>query len=295
MDNRSIPEQGPSTSNNLRLLDSNLSYKEYHNRVELAIGSLQTSWSTPHRVEVLQEIIQLIESTRRDDHKFDACKLVLESIRSNFKFTSPEDSVIEDKSHVNYILKLFSLLNDSMTPLAMLEDLEHLSRLCIFIINRISTEDHMERFNFYSRCRSILSNLNPTMEFLVRETLKLVEDFSKKFEKKRKLRQNFTNGCLAFALITIPAVSNLQTRLDLLIEGATLALEKTSLSLADHYFKQISLLLKQSQQMTKEVQMSFLLRVMNLIHKHESEVDLKHKLMFRTTNMNFSDGDMSPP
>lgn len=185
---------------------------------------------------------QLFELLHKDDIKLEASKWVLETIRSNLKLNqnSQRDltsNKIADKITINFILKLFASINDSLSLLAADDDLEHLSQLVIYFLEMIVIQDYKEYLDFLSRCRSLVGNLNLVLEYLANIVLKLAVKF-REHERKRNMRLDYLNGCLAFTFITAPAINNLTVRLNLYIEGSHLSLAHMSLSLADYYLKQ---------------------------------------------------------
>ena len=219
--------------------------RQYANRYQTIIDIIKilfTDRTTMEEFKLVFEsksFMQLFDLLRKDEHKLEASKWILETMRANAKLNCRNDeksTTISDKSPISFLLKLFTTINDSVSLLTALDDFEHLSQLVIFFLNKIMITDFKDRLEFFSRCRSSLGNLNLALEYLTRSVLQLPEEY-RKCEKKRGLRQNFLNGCLAFAFITIPAINSSATQMELYIEGSRLALSYMSLSLADYYLR----------------------------------------------------------
>lgn len=275
----------------------------------------------------LNSFKQLFELLRRDEHKLEISKFILETIRANLKLNynlkSKENSIhcdesstkieISDKILINFIFKLSSTINDSLSLLAADDDIEHNSKLIIYFLDKISIPDFREHLDFFSRCRGSLGNLVDVLEYLAREVLKLAIEF-RKTNLKRNSRRDFMNGCLAFTFITIPALNCPNKRLDLFIEGSKLALNYMSLSLADYYMKQALMNLKDQLEpkqnrssptndnysefaqlnqglaeksinnniggeMTNKLLVNQVRSLLDLMIKFEDHIDLKHKLL----------------
>jgi len=249
--------------------------------------SNKTSGSLEHFARLFQwtSFKKLLDFLRKDEHKLECSKWILETIRSNIRLaecSNKRPGQNEDGKSVgrkctnrvtiSFLLRLFSMLNDSLSPLTALDELEHLSHLIVFYLQLISIEDHQERLEFYVKCRSCLSNLNAVLEFLIRKVLFELIDEQRKVEKRRAWRRNFLNACLAYSFVTIPTVNHyltvndegedcklngphrvpviipndchahqearrLQIRSNLYIEGTRLALKHMSLSIGDYYLR----------------------------------------------------------
>lgn len=219
--------------------------RQYANHYQVLIDIIKTFITNKTTLEGLKRIFssksfgQLLDLLRKDEQRLDASKWILETMRANIKLNYKGSLVeISDKVTINFTLKLFSTINDSLSVLMALDDFEHLAHLVIFFLDKITIENFEERLDFLSRCRSSMGNLNIALEYLTQKVLKLPDQY-RKVEKKRRLRQNFLNGCLAFAFISIPAINNPSSQLQLFIEGGQLALSQMSLSLADYYMKQV--------------------------------------------------------
>lgn len=207
----------------------------------------------------LKSFNQLFDLLRRDDYKLEASKWILETMRANLKLHRPKakglrgetnneidsnassninSERITNKETVSFLLKLFTTINDSLSLLAIDDDIDHLAEIIIYFLDRIQTTNHREQLNFFSKCRGSMGNLNPILVYLCRRVLKMAQEF-RSMERKRSAKQDYLNGCLAFTYVTIPAINDPYTRFDLLLEGSQLALKHMSLSLADYYMKQI--------------------------------------------------------
>lgn len=198
------------------------------------------------RVFSMKSFQSLLELLKRDELRLEASRLIFETMRIELKLGKKvpstasgggEKILIADRRMIDFIGKLFTNINDSLGLQAADDDIVQLSELILLFIEIIFIPDHVERLEFLSKCRSSLCNLNPVLEHLAREALKLAADY-RRSERRRTMRRNYLNGCLAFTFITIPALNNPQTRLELLILGSSLALDLMSLSLADYYLKQ---------------------------------------------------------
>uniref|UniRef100_A0A6G1SB27 UPF0505 protein CG8202 n=2 Tax=Aceria tosichella TaxID=561515 RepID=A0A6G1SB27_9ACAR len=243
------------------------------------IFTSRTSLDEFERILALSSFNQLLDCIRKDEHRFEAAKWILESMRANVKLNynhhkhhHRHDSNYHHVAHnrekgpaqlgdnchgstsaypriscrtmISFLLKLFSTLNDTLSPLADHDELEHLGKLVVFYLDLCHLDDIHERFEFYLRCRSCVGNLHLVLEYLIRRILEQPQEH-KLVERKRGARQNFLNGCLAYAFSTIPALhDNLPSQLELYQLGCQLALERSSLSLADYYLKQIVAILK---------------------------------------------------
>lgn len=203
----------------------------------------------------------LLESITSDEQQQDACRLILETMMGNLKLhkkpqifedshvqcgtsnlsssSSKHSNSITDKITIDYIMKLFVKLNDSISLNADQNDIQHLTQLVIYFLKKIKIDNPVEQLDFNSRCRASIPNLNPVLVYLVESTFELVLNRNKKM--KREARQNLLNGCLAYGLITIPAISIPEIRLKLLREGCRIAHTKTCLCLENLYMNQISL------------------------------------------------------
>lgn len=259
------------------------------------------------RVLQMKSFNQLLSLVSRDEHRLEVSRWILETARANLKLNKQEPLNIQDRGIIGFIIKLATIINDSLNLLTSDDDLEHLSELIIYFLQEIQFQDCKEHLEFYSRCRGSLGNLNLILKHLSKEVLKLATKYLHE-QKRRNLKRNFLNGCLAFTLITIPALSNPLIRLQLFIEGAQLALGEMSLTLADYYLKQAlvsldkqiqnyrvrsassmstssanngeSLLVEETIRSNKinKPLMDQVHLLLNLILKHEDHVDLKHKL-----------------
>lgn len=237
--------------------------------------------------------LSLLDLFTQDEHKFEICRWILDTIKASLKLNQLQTSfVISETTLINSILKIIKMLNDSLSLLAPKDDIFELSQLLIWYIDRIEIDDYRQRLDFLTRCRSSLNKLNPVLEYLISQVLDLAVDF-RQVEKKRAMRQNFLNGCLAFALVTLPAIENPTTRLDLYLKGSRLALNNMSLSLADYYLKYaLNCVESQIRPVEKDVESecpkgvkkkdSLLKQLNSLVHlilDHQDHIDLKHKLL----------------
>lgn len=288
----------------------------------------RTNLAEFERILALSSFQRLFDCIRKDEHKLDASKWILESMRANIKLNHnhrghnhveayeeanklhQQSASIRSRTMINFLLKLFNTINETLSPLADQDELEHLGELVVFYLDLISfqnnDQDHhhqdvQEQAEFYLRCRSCVGNLPMVLEYLIRRVLEQPAQH-RLVERKRAARQNFLNGCLAFAFSTIPALhDNLVGQLELYQLGCKLALERSSLSLADYYLKQMvatvaNLLrptedctnndlghstikdpLKQSASLSSELERS-LAHLLDLVLKHQDHIDLKHKL-----------------
>lgn len=261
----------------------------------------------------LKSFKQLLELICKDDQKLYASEWILETIRASLKLSHQQDSLIlSDRVTINFLLDLFATINDSLGLLSSLDDIDHLSHLVIYFLEEIPVLDYREHLEFFSRCRGLLGNLNLALEYLARRVLNLAEEHRKQ-ERKRSIRQNYLNGCLAYTFITIPAINSPSTRLDLFLAGSRLALSQMSLSMADYYLKQTLNTLNSSLkpygtehtgQMQKATIESSRLNIsrqildrvnslINLVIEFEDNVDLKHKLVLTELIKDFFHDDSS--
>lgn len=324
MDNVNLTET--STLNSLKPNQSSfnelagLDYKQYFNNVEEIIDNLCKFWKLNQQVKFPdRDPTHSIELLAKDDLKFEACKFILENLRTDLKhhqsIHKQTQLYIVDKIMINFVLRLFKIMNDSLTMMSEFDDVVHVSQLIIFLIAKISTQDFVERLDLFAKCRASLGNFQVVQEYLIRESFKLSLEFNKDSTRKLKAKQNFLNGCLAFAFVSIPAIANPLIRIDLLIEGAKLALDKTSLSLADYYLKQIMILLvdltdsenstkvdNQARSSSSKISQNYgsfalghssksddfksliehVKTVTKLFSQYEYDIDLKHKLLLKS-------------
>lgn len=210
---------------------------------------------------------KLYDLMRRDEHRLEASKWILETMRASSRLSDCRSKQqlatntkgdICDKATIDVILKLIGDVNDSLSVLMALDDFEHLSNLVIYFLDKISIADYQEHLNFLSRCRSLIGNLNLALEYLVQRVLRLPDEF-RKVERKRQVRQNYLNGCLAYAFITIPAINGASSRMNLYLQGSRMALNHMSLSLADYYLKQVMINLIEQTRVSDEKHSAILL------------------------------------
>lgn len=252
----------------------------------------------------LKSFARLLDLLRRDDHRLESSNWILENMRANLKLNNRSGFEIETKQMIDFILRLLATINDSLSPLVVDEDIDHMSELVIYFLERVKVNNFEEYLNLLSHCRGISGNMNLVLEYLIGKVLNLALEHNK-IERKRSQKRNFLNGCLAYAFITIPALTEPLTRFKLLIRGTDLALCQVSLSLADSYLKQTLSCLndilfpqpnlshdqEESQYTMSNRNIHHNLRpdnkglvaqidlLLNLILKHEDHIDLKHKLV----------------
>lgn len=192
------------------------------------------------RLFALQSFEQLFEFLPRDEHKLDATKWILETMRANMKLQRQQQQqqqvLISDRRTIAALSKVIAIMNDAMSLLIADDDADHLSQLVIYFVDKIALLDHIEHLDYLAKCRNQTGNLNGVLEFVARKSLELAVNY-RKAERKRGARQNYLNGCLAFAFTTISAVLDPHKRVALYIEGSALALKYMSLSLADYFIK----------------------------------------------------------
>jgi len=283
--------------------------RHYANHFQILLDLIKSLLTNKRTLGEFQEIFslksfsQLLELLRKDDHRLEAVRWILETMRASLKLNKncPGESEISNKRSINFMIRLFSTMNDSLSVLTATDEIEHLSQLVIYFLNKISIKDHKELLDFYSRCRESLGNLNPVLEYLARRVLELPMDF-RAVNRKRNQRQNFLNSCLAYTFTTLPALNDPFDRLELYIEGSRLALSQMSISLADYYLKQaiseLTLQLQPKFEETKKisVDMGRHLRdlfqsLVDLVLQFEDHIDLEHKLNLTSliTSSNFKE------
>lgn len=248
---------------------------------------------------------QLLELICKDDQKLYVSEWILETIRTSVMLSDQQEAIgLSDKVTINFIIELFATINDSLGLLSALDDIDHLSHLIIYFLDLIPIENYKDHLEFFSRCRGILGNLNLALEYLARRVLIMAEEHLK-HERKRIQRQNYLNGCLAFTFITIPAINNPLTRLDLFLAGSHLALNQISLSMADYYLRQaliiLSALLKPYRSEQEEISQARISKqiidkvhgLVDLVIRFQDNVDLRHKLALSEVIKDFFYDDSS--
>lgn len=312
-DNNSNDISSIKDSSNTLIDITGLNYRECFEKIQRVVESLRELWLSEERNIILKDAIRLAESFRREDHRYEASKLILETIRVNLILNQQSNNLnISDKLIINQILKLLSMINDLSTLLFNQDDSENSTELVIFILKKINISDPKERLDFYSRCRSSTGNMDQVLIYLIECSYDLLLESIKDPDKKRKAKQNLVNACLAFAFITIPAINQPLRRLELNLKGANMALDNTSLSLADNFVKQIiSILIDIAQEeymidndrlkaqvarqkfryddlmvankeANKRKFVDYVIALKRLILNHEEEIDLKHRLSLKS-------------
>lgn len=181
----------------------------------------------------LRSFSRLLGTLGRADYKFEASRLILETMRLNLKLHKTNDHLILAGPSRALILKLFAYINDTSSLMALQADIEHLSALAICFIEHLQVSDLDDHLELLANCRAALSNLDHVMRHLCSRALRLAG--SNPDHRKLSRKRHYLNSCLAFALVTIPAIRDARTRFNFFLEGSHTALQQISLSLADYY------------------------------------------------------------
>lgn len=234
-------------------IQSEHGYSYHCQTISAIIKTLFSNKSTLSDYKLLtssQQCTRLIDYLRKDNYRLEVSQWILETMRSTVKMNSRKANIsITDKSTINIIMKLCAAINDSLSFFVTDDDCKHLSQLVIFFLELISISDHKEKLDFFSRLRGSSGNLELT-EYLSRQVLNLAVD-SQNTGAKSSHKKNFLNGCLAFVFVSIPAIKDEMPRLVLILDGCRLALEHTSLSMADYFVGQTIIYL--DEQIQKEL------------------------------------------
>lgn len=238
----------------------------------------------------LGSLIVSIRLLRKDIQKFQVCKLTLEAMCYYLELDKPNRKLkIRNKLTINQILTLFKTLNETTLLIVNYDHNEHISDLAITLVQNMIIEDFKDRLDFYARCRASLGNSSRLFAHVTRESFKLAEQY-RATESKRRSRHDFLNACLAFSYVTIPSIHSAPERLDLLLEGANLALKRTSLSLADYYLRLAIETLDElcSCRQNESTRLSFkkdgdellrqVKRIIKIFENYQDQIDLEHKL-----------------
>lgn len=216
-------------------------YVNHHCLILELIKTLVSSKKTFKELNLLfglDSLRQLVELPRKDCQKFELSTWILETTRASLRLDKNEQMIFSDEKMIDFILRLLTMMNESINLLTSPDDMKHLSLLALYFIDRMSIVDYDVKLDRLARYRCLLNNLNPVLEHLARYALALSKEFNQ-VEKEDSLRRNYMNSCLAFTFVTTPALNCQQIRLNIYIDGAQLAYEHDSLSIGDYYMEQI--------------------------------------------------------
>ena len=154
---------------------------------------------------------QLLDLLRRDEHRLEAARWILESMRASARLSRPSSSgpPLDGGGGARLaLLGLFATINNSLGPLAPADERHQLTELILFHLNSIdlSQETAEEQLEFYSKCRTALGNLDSILVQLCWLALGELPRKQRKLDRRRQARHNFLNACLTFAFVTIPAI-----------------------------------------------------------------------------------------
>lgn len=148
-------------------------------------------------------------------------------------------SATNDPVLINTLFDLGRVVHDSVDQLSAVTDVSEVADLLGAFIDRIDFgRDLEQQLNFYVECRAAFCNLDPIKDKLIACVSNLsMKAFKIMKGKHSKKTATFVKACLAYCHITIPSLSNLFRRLELLLFCAQTALVNQCLPQTDAFLK----------------------------------------------------------
>ena len=159
------------------------------------------------------------------------CKDILESYKSQ---PATGDAVL-----INTLFDLGRIVHDSVDMLSAVADVaETAALLCAFIDKIDFGRDLEQQLNFYVECRAAFCNLDRIKDKLIVCVSSLaMRAFRIMKGKHSKKTATFVKACLAYCHITIPSLSDVFRKLELLLMCAQTALVNQCLPQTDTFLK----------------------------------------------------------
>ena len=156
------------------------------------------------------------------------------------KHASTNDAIL-----INFLFDIGRTLHDSIDVLSPEGEKRHIaSLLCSFITKIDFGRDLEQQLNMYVECRAIFCNLDQVKDKLINCVCNLAMRCYHlvKGTHSRKT-SSFVKACLAYCHITVPSISDVYRKLQLLLQCAEVALQNQCLPQTDTFLKSaISLL-----------------------------------------------------
>lgn len=162
----------------------------------------------------LLKILDVFKGTR----KVGLCKDILEAFHAQ---PSTNDAVL-----INNLFDIGRTLHDSIDCLSPDGEKRHISMLLGGFIDKVDFgKDLEQQLNVYVECRAIFCNLDLIKDKLIICVSELaVKAYRFMKGKHSKKTAAFTKACLAYCHITIPSISDVYRKLQLLLHCANVSL-----------------------------------------------------------------------
>lgn len=200
-------------------------------QLENLISSLIGQSSTFGTAVLTSEDLLKILDAFKGPKKVSLCKDILESFKGQEK---TNDAVL-----INTLFDLGRVVHDSVDQLSPIADISYIAELLRCFIDKIDFgRDLEQQLNFYVECRGAFCNLDQLKDKLIISVGNLsMKAFRIMKGKHSKKTATFVKACLAYAHITIPSLSDVFRKLELLLLCAQIALVNQCLPQTDTFLK----------------------------------------------------------
>lgn len=200
-------------------------------RLETIVSSLIGQSSAYGTAVLTSDHLLKIQDSLTGSRQVSLCKDILESFKSH--------STTNDAILINTMFNIGRTLHDSVDCLSPDGETRYISTLLCSFIEKIDFgKDLEQQLNMYVECRAIFCNLDLVKDKLIVCVSGLaVKAYKYMRGKHSKKTSAFAKACLAFCHITIPSISDVVRKLQLLLYCAQVALLNQCLPQTDTFLK----------------------------------------------------------